>query len=225
MEIETDQKIDCVLLGGGGHARVVIDCLRSMNSDMSVVVLDNDSSRVGTMVGGVPIIGDDSQLEALGQKRPYFALGIGSTRPTPARAALFFKARQFGCRPISAIHPSSIISPDAVIGSGCQVFAGAIINAGATLGDNVIVNTGAVIEHDSAIGDHVHIAPRACVGGGVTISANAHIGIGAVLLQSISVGSEALVGAGSVVIRDVPEHATIAGNPAQSLTSKNMEAD
>lgn len=51
----------------------------------------------------------------------------------------------------------------------------------------------------------------------VTIGRNVWIGGGALILPAITVGDDAIVGAGSVVTRDVPDGATVAGNPARLL--------
>ena len=47
------------------------------------------------------------------------------------------------------------------------------------------------------------------------IGDGAWIGIGAIVLKGVSIGAGARVQAGAVVARDVPEGATVSGNPAQ----------
>jgi acetyltransferase-like isoleucine patch superfamily enzyme len=54
----------------------------------------------------------------------------------------------------------------------------------------------------------------------VVIEDDAWIGIGAIVLKGVRVGRGARIAAGSVVTRDVPEGATVAGNPA-----RHTEAD
>jgi maltose O-acetyltransferase len=49
----------------------------------------------------------------------------------------------------------------------------------------------------------------------VRIGSNVWIGAGALILPGVTVGDDALVGAGSVVTRDVPDGATVVGNPAR----------
>ena len=49
----------------------------------------------------------------------------------------------------------------------------------------------------------------------VRIGSNVWIGAGALILPGVNVGDDALIGAGSVVTRDVPEGATVVGNPAR----------
>jgi acetyltransferase-like isoleucine patch superfamily enzyme len=49
----------------------------------------------------------------------------------------------------------------------------------------------------------------------VVIEDDAWIGIGAIVLKGVRIGRGARVAAGAVVTRDVPEGATVAGNPAR----------
>lgn len=52
----------------------------------------------------------------------------------------------------------------------------------------------------------------------VTISRNVWIGAGALVLPGVTIGDDAIIGAGSVVTRDVPEGATVVGNPARAVS-------
>ncbi len=53
------------------------------------------------------------------------------------------------------------------------------------------------------------------VGQDVIIEDDVKIGIGAIILKGVRIGYGAHIGAGAVVARDVPAHATVAGNPAE----------
>ena len=210
--------IKVVGLGAGGHAKVVIEILRSHKSYELIGLLDPKPQLQGRSVLGVPVLGGDDLLAVL--KRDgvcHFFVGLGSIGDTRPRQRLFELAMKYGMKPVDAIHSQAIISPSAVLGEGVTIMAVAVINACAHLGVNVIVNTGAIVEHDCVIGDHVHIATSAQLASTVQVGAGVHIGAGATVRQCITIGEGAIVGAGAVVIKDVPLHTVVVGVPACPL--------
>jgi UDP-perosamine 4-acetyltransferase len=203
--------------GAGGHAKVVIEILRSRGDHEIVGLLDTRRELWGTTVLGVEVIGDDSLMVELKQRGIEHAfVGVGTVGDTRPRQQLYEKVAGFGFEIVAAIHANAIVSPTAKIGVGPTIMAGAIVNASALIGDNVIVNTGAIVEHDCEIGDHTHIATGARLAGGVSVGPGSHIGIGAVVRERIRIGNGVIVGAGSVVIRDVQDGETVIGVPARS---------
>jgi sugar O-acyltransferase (sialic acid O-acetyltransferase NeuD family) len=206
----------CLVIGAGGHAKVVLDILRSVTPPVECALLDSDTSRWGTDMMGVPILGGDDLVSELAQQgvRRFTVAMAGNIR---LRARIFDRVRELGLEPYDVIHPAAVRSAWATLGSGIQMFAGSIVNPGALIGVNVILNTGIIVEHDCRLGDHVHIAVGARLCGGVQIGSQAFIGAGSVVREGITVGEGALVGAGSVVIRDVAPGAVVAGCPARPL--------
>jgi len=208
----------CVLLGGGNHAKVVIEAMEAAGIPKPVAVLDADDSRWGQTLHGVLIVGNDKCLGQLAARGvSCFVVGVGSSGDTQLRQALFELGKTHGLVPVTIQHPAAIVSPSAVTGCGAQVLGGAILNTDCVIGANVIVNTAAIVEHDCVIGDHVHLATGARLAGGVIVRAGAHVGIGATVKQGIEIGPRAVVGAGAVVIRDVAPGAVVAGVPAREL--------
>lgn len=213
-------KISCVVLGGGGHARVIVDCLLTSGSASLAAVLDANVSLWGKTVLGVPILGGDERLmELKRQGVTHFVVGVGSVGDNRARARLYELGLQQGLEPLTVRHPSAVCSTWAGLGAGSVVFPGSVVNAGAKLGNNVIVNSGAVVEHDCQIGDHVHIASRACLCSTVCVGDYAHIGAGATVRQCLSIGAGAVVGAGAVIVERVAPWTVVVGVPARVLKS------
>ncbi len=210
-------KFDIVLLGVGGHARVVLDALRQSGETRSIAALDADTTRHGSTFFDVPVIGGDDLLEQLArQGARYFVIGFAGTKNHAPRKRVYDHACSLGLEPLSVRHPSAIISSSSHIGLGCQIMAGAIINASAELGENVIVNTAGVVEHDCRVGNHVHIASGACLCGGVRVADLAHVGAGSTILQGISIGYASVVGLGASVITNVADLTTVVGVPAKA---------
>jgi sugar O-acyltransferase (sialic acid O-acetyltransferase NeuD family) len=199
-----------IVLGGGGHASVLIATLLILNYPVLGFV-DPAASR--RSIFGVKHLGDDSVLH--NPRNIKLANGVGSVGSKSLRYHLFRKFRARGFRFISVAHPSAIVASDVRLGEGAQVMAGAVIQPGSRIGANCIINTGAIIDHDCRILAHAHIAPGATLSGKVRIAVGAHIGIGASVIQAIHIGAWSIVGAGAAVIRDVPGSVTAVGVPAR----------
>jgi len=206
----------CVVIGGGGHAAVVIDALQAVGEVEPVAILDADESVWSMRVLGVPVVGGDDELERLaGEGVERFAVGVGSVGDADLRQRLFELGLSHGLSPLTVIHPSAVVAPSAELEDGVQVMARAVINARAEVGRNALINSGAVVEHDCRIGDHAHVASGAVLAGDATVGDGAFVGAGATVIQGVWVGDGAVVGAGAVVLGYVADGATVMGVPAQ----------
>lgn len=188
-----------LILGAGGHARVLDAALRA----------------AGLATNGFAGPGDEAALLAAGPTGVLLVNGVGSVGDAARRCAVHEKFREAGFRFLTIIHPSAIIAADAILDEGAQVMAGAILQAGVRLGEGAIVNTGAIVDHDSVVGAHAHVATGARLAGNVTVGAAAHIGAGATVVQGVTIGEKAIAGAGAVVISDVPPKVVVIGIPAR----------
>ncbi len=203
-----------LIVGAGGHAKVVIDAARAAGWN-PVAALD----RIGP--GGsccdVPVIGTEDHAQALfdeGLRAAVVAIGDNAVR-TGIGGRLMTLG--FDCPAI--IHPAATVSSHAVIEFGAVVMAGAVINAAARVGRFAIVNTNATVEHDCIVGEGAHVAPRAVMGGDARIGDGVLLGIGGVIKPQTTVGHHALIGAGAVVVSDIPDGAEAMGVPARFKSS------
>lgn len=204
-----------VIVGAGGHAKVIVECIDKDKYDVAGY-LDKDDQLIGENINGIPIIGDDSNpFKWLEKGITGCVIGIGHVGKYQLRNELYKKFKNAGFHMVNAIHPQSIISSTAIIKEGTVVLPGAVINANAHVGENVIINSRAVIEHDVVIDNGVHIAPGTVISGGSYVGMNTLIGAGTVIIQRVSIGKETIVGAGTIVIHDIPSHVLAVGNPAR----------
>ena len=166
----------------------------------------------------MPRLGDSRLLEDIGFLAAHdVVLGVqGRGRRALAEAIL----ARGGRLPVLA-HPAATVSTTARIGEGTIVSAGVIVQSDARIGRLCVLNTACTIDHDNILGDEVSVAPGAHTAGRVTIQDGAFVGLGAVIINGVILGARATVGAGAVVTRDVPEGATVVGNPARVLPKKN----
>jgi sugar O-acyltransferase (sialic acid O-acetyltransferase NeuD family) len=203
-----------IILGAGGHAKVLIEIIRLRGLDV-LGVLDADVAAVGQSVTGIPVIGTDDMLAEYPPQEVYLVNALGSTGSSLQRKDLFTQQKKAGYQFFSLIHPSAVVACDTALGEGVQIMAGAVIQPGCSLGDNSIINTRASVDHDCLIGDHVHIAPGATLSGGVRAHGQAHVGTGAVIIQGVTLGTGCLIAAGAVVVGDVPSAAKVMGVPGK----------
>ncbi|NJN67377.1 MAG: acetyltransferase [Chloroflexaceae bacterium] len=202
-----------VVIGAGGHARVVLDSLVAAGEHEIVGLTDPDQEKKGSCIAGYPILGNDGILPDLhnqGIEGMIVALG-----PNHLRARLFDHATTLGFTLVNAIHPTSWIAPSVQIGKGVAVMAGVIINASTHIGNNAIVNTGATIDHDCVIGDHVHVAPGCHLSGYVQVDIGTLIGTGSSVIDGIVIGRWSVIGAGAAVVNHIPSGVVAVGVPAR----------
>lgn len=205
-----------IILGVGGHAKVLIDALR-LYSTTILGATDADPAKEGQTVLGVPVLGDDAELGKHATGAVLLVNGIGAVRVHPLRRQVFERYSGAGYQFANVVHPSAIVAQDVVLEEGAQVMAGVVIQPGSRIGRNAVINSGAVVDHDCTIESHVHVAPGATLSGNVRVGAGAHVGTGATVIQGISIGRDSLVAAGAVVNCDVPDGATVAGVPAREM--------
>jgi acetyltransferase EpsM len=203
-----------VIIGGGEHARVIIDAARASADRPELVgFVDPEPCLETTARLGLPRLGDDDALKT--HRDLHAVLGFGAVETRARREDAVHRLTPLVTGWARVIHGAAWVSPGAIIGEGSVIMAGAVIQTGARIGAHCVVNTGAIVEHDVVLGDFVQLAPGAALGGGVRVDAGAYIGMGAIIRDHVNVGAGALVAMGSVVVADVPQGAKVMGAPAR----------
>jgi len=197
---------DYILIGGGGHARVV----------SSIIGAQKDAQLEGFFDSNLKLKFLDG-IENLGIYTPEFSpnalaiIAIGDNQIREQLAEII--KHTFGC----LVYPTAAIDRLCSLGGGTVVMHQAFIQRGAQVGKHGIINTASSIDHDCVLGDFVHIAPNAALCGGVHIGHGTLIGAGAIIIPDIKIGNRVTVGAGAVVTQDIPDGATVVGNPAKII--------
>jgi sugar O-acyltransferase (sialic acid O-acetyltransferase NeuD family) len=203
-----------LVVGAGGHARVLVDSLRRAGVAVAGF-LAAEPSLHGRQISGLPVIGGDEKLDGFPPDTVVLANGIGSVDVPTRRREAFERLTVAGYAFMRIVDKSALVGGEVELEAGVQVLAGAIVQTGARLGRNVVVNTGAIVEHDCVVEAHCHVATGARLGGAVVVGTGCHIGSGATVIQGIRIGAGALVAAGAVVAHDVPPAARVRGTPAR----------
>jgi sugar O-acyltransferase (sialic acid O-acetyltransferase NeuD family) len=197
-------KEEIVVIGAGGHAKVLITTLTARGFSIAAV-FDDDDTKWGVDAQGTRVSRIDRERGGNG----IIGIGDNAQRREMARA-LSFEWR-------TVVHPSAFVHPSAKLGRGTVVFAGAVVQPDAVIGDHVIVNTGATVDHDCVVGDYAHLAPGVHLAGSVQVGEGAILGIGSVVIPGVRIGHWSTLGAGAAAIRDVADGVVAVGVPARAL--------
>lgn len=191
-----------IILGAGGHAKVIAEALRLAGKAVAGFLAPDKKKH--TVVCGAKVLGDDSEISKYSPEKYVLANGIGALPKKILRWQLAELMRQQGYKFVTVIHPSAIISEDAIVEEGSQCMAGTIVQPGCRIGQDSILNTNVVVDHDCTIDKCCHLAPGVVCSGGVTVEPNVHIGTGAQVVQNMTIGAGSIIAAGTTVYQNVP---------------------
>lgn len=198
-----------LIIGAGGHGRVVADTAREMGVWDNIAFLDDNQE--GNVLDW-PVLGKIELAAELLKEFDDLAVALGDNSK---RLEMLYYYAGLGYRLPVIKHPTAFISKSASIGAGTVAFAQTAVNAGTKVGTGCIINTGATVDHDCVLGDGVHLSPGVHLGGEVRIGRNSWLGVGASVINRVSIGENVIVGAGSVIIKTVENNVTVVGVPGR----------
>jgi sugar O-acyltransferase (sialic acid O-acetyltransferase NeuD family) len=204
-----------IVLGAGGHAKVVISTLLACGRKISGVY-DDDPQRLGCEILGHQVVGRIVDLPTSSNQDAVIAIGDGTIRQS--------LADHYSFNWITLIHPTAWVDPSASISAGTVVMAGAVVQPDCRIGKHVVINTSASVDHDCELDDLVHVGPGAHLAGLVRIGQGTLVGTGSVAIPGVEIGSNTVIGAGSVVTADVPSGVTAVGQPARVIKRNHWQA-
>ena len=187
MTVPEISRMECTLIGAGGHAKAVVEAATATVGDI-VAYVDPQAADWLT----ARQVTDDASVAA-SDEAMIIGLGGVTTAQLRNRLKLFESYLDRGHRAPVVVHPQAYVSSTAHLEPGVIVLAGAIVQPGAILARGVIVNTRAVVEHDCTVGAGSHIAPGAVILGACNIGSCVLVGAGAVVLPGVTVDDEKLV--------------------------------
>lgn len=210
-------KINIVVIGASGHAKVIIDIIEKSNH-YNIIGLIDSFKEASRSIFDYTILGTENDLVKL-SKTYNFSSGIIAIGDNLTRKLLYEKIiheiPKFEF--INAIHPKAILGKNVEIGVGNAIMPGVIVNSDSKIGNFCILNTNSSLDHDGFMEDFSSLAPNATLGGNVTVGELASVSLGANIIQNITIGKNAIVGSGAVVIKDVLEYHVVTGVPAKTL--------
>ncbi|HDX9632497.1 acetyltransferase [Bacillus cereus] len=200
-----------LIIGAGGHGKVIADIALKMNKWEYIAFLDDSENAKTSM--GIEIIGESTDVSKFIKDYDVF-VAIGNNT---IREKIQEQIESQGASIPVLIHPHAVIGKQVSLEAGTVVMAGAIINCCTKIGKGCIINTASTIDHDNVIEDYAHISPGANLAGAVRVGRSTWLGIGSVVSNNINISDKCKIGAGSVVIKDITELGTYVGVPARRI--------
>ena len=188
------------LYGAGGHAKVILDILKS--NGIVVPKIFDDNPNINSFMG-IPVSRENIQSPLI------ISIGNNSVRKTIVER---FNSSVYNPAVWSK---QAFISDTVAMGEGTVVMQNTVIQSSVRIGKHCIINTKASIDHDCLIEDYVHIAPGVILCGNVEIGEGSLIGAGTTIIPGIKIGKWSIVGAGSVVVKDIPDRVMALGSPCR----------
>jgi sugar O-acyltransferase (sialic acid O-acetyltransferase NeuD family) len=207
---------DLIVVGGGGHAKVVISIISKLGCYRLLGYTDLKDR--GKLLD-VPFLGSDEVLKSSSVKspKPDLVLGLGQVGLGDLRRELWERLRPYAMNFPPLVSPDATVNEAVSIADSAVVCDGAVVNAGAHLGCGAIVNTNSTIEHDVVLEEWVHVGPGATICGDTLVGERSMIGAGAVVIEGIKIIAGCLVGAGATVTRDLNDPGVYVGSPARRI--------
>ncbi len=199
------------VIGAGGHAKVVIDCLRQEGIFEPIGLFDDDPGLYDSRCLGLTVQGPATENSLLAHRATHAILAIGDNNSRKEIAVRLAGRVEF----VTTAHPSAVVAQDVHLVAGTVVFAGVVVQPGTQVGAHAILNTACSVDHDCRVGEFCHVAPGAHLAGHVTLGEGALVGIGAVILPGCSLGAWSTLGAGAVLTNDCPPSSVLVGIPAR----------
>lgn len=201
-----------VIIGAGGHGRVVADCAEQLGHYTGILFLD-DCVTQRQQSAHWKIAGPIDSWKAYSNKADFIvALGDNALR-----ASIQQQLQTAGVNIATIVHPTAAISKHCQLSKGVVVFANAVVNIGTKIADGCIINTGATVDHDCHIGQYCHLSPGVNIAGGVRVERMSWLGIGCSVIEGITIAENSQMGAGAVVIDNTKSGFLYLGVPAKAV--------
>ncbi|EIE5008330.1 acetyltransferase [Salmonella enterica] len=191
-----------IIIGGGGHASVLVAILKKQHRDILAIISPDDISGRAS-IADLPHLCDDEEIVRFATEDVELVNAIGVVPGSSLRRKVSEYFLSKGYRFATVISEDATVSDFAVIHNGAQILTRAIIQPGVIIGSHSIINTAAVIEHDCRIGSYNFIAPGATLCGDVLTRDNVFIGAGATIVPGIHLDKSAFVAAGAVLVNSL----------------------
>ena len=190
-----------VILGSGGHCRVVLSILKMLPCYQILAIIELGEPRKGESIMGIPVIPNFDFVHSLCKTSNidvFIAVGDNNKRQYWRE-----KIQDLNLSLPNLISPHALVDDTVELGDSNIICPRAFIGPQVKLGNNNLINTAAIVEHEVFICNDCHIAPSATIAGRTRLDNLCFVGAGATIIDSLSVAASSTIGAGAVLVRNV----------------------
>lgn len=214
---------DLIIYGCGSVGRMVEQIVFDINQESPcwnvIGFIDDDESKTGSCVAGLPVLGEISWLV----QNPNTRVALGFSNPIE-KQAISRKLCSIGLSDlVTLVHPRAWVSRRVEIGAGTLIYPGVYVDVDVKIGSCVVLNKLCSVGHDTRIGDFSTMAPGVNLGGNCIFGKGLEFGINSSTIQGIQIGDWSVIGGGAVVVRDIPSKCVAVGVPAKVI--RELEPD
>ncbi len=207
--------MNLLIIGCGGHSKVITEIAETLNyKDINYLELNNNKKEYL----GFKVLSNIKE-NYTGE----FIVAIGDNFERERVYLNFLMENKFS-KPCILIHPKSVISKRASVGSGTVIMANSTVNSHAKIGKGVIINSSSILEHDCVMDDFSSLSPGSKIGGSVSIGKRTAIGIGACVNNGIKIEDDVVLGSNSLATKNISKESLYYGSPAKFI-KKRLKGD
>jgi acetyltransferase-like isoleucine patch superfamily enzyme len=197
-----------LLIGGALGATQVLDILQKSEMRKAVAILDDDRSKWGSDLQGVPMIGGTDRLPTLFAEKAFDAAIITIGTSINARVKFRELCAAAGIPLANAIDPTAALLSGVQIGTGNVICAFCHFGNSTVIGDNNFISAHGSFDHHNVIGSDNTTGPSCVTSGLVRIGNRVKMGMGIHLEPRVEIGDDVQIASGAVILRSVPaQHA------------------
>lgn len=193
-----------LLVGAGLGATQVIDVLASSPQQSAIGIVDDDASRWGSRIRGIPVVGGSGAIAALWERSAMDAVVITISTSVQARSRLRQVCNVAGVPLANVIDSTAKLSTGVQLGSGNVICAFVHLGTETRLGDNNFISAFNSYDHHNVLGSDISTGPGCMTSGEVHIEDRVRLGTGVFVEPKLTLGTDAAVASGSIIVRSVP---------------------
>jgi sugar O-acyltransferase (sialic acid O-acetyltransferase NeuD family) len=197
-----------VIIGAGLGATQVLDILEHDEAQQAVAIVDDDRSRFGSLVDGVPVVGGMARALQLFRDGALDAAVISISTSVPVRTRLRGLCEEAGLPLANAIDPTARLTRGVQLGAGNVICANCHFGVETVIGDNNFISAYNSFDHHNELGNDISTGPGVMTSGLVTIGDRCRFGTGVFVEPHVTVGAGAQIASGAVIVGSIPpDHA------------------